>query len=155
MITELVACPICSRQMPESDINLHLDLNCPGEASSSTPKSVTRTKPEASQSSLRSSPEGGVIEIADTPPRPASGTRNQTTNPANVASIFGPRKRMKLDSEVEAGPIQTSNRPSVIKRPQPRVVKEEDAQEKKVRVNPLLANQPYVNCTFDVDEEVV
>ena len=156
--SELVACPICSRQIAESDINLHLDLQCPGNAPSSNPVKI---KSEPSQSSLRSSPRGKVIEISDTPPRPTAGSTESGSGGSgskgrsgNVASIFGPRKRIKLeDEEVAPGPnpvksasktLSDTPKTSGGKLQSSKSAVKEETSERKPKVNPLHANQPYV-----------
>lgn len=151
---ELVACPICSRQIPESDINLHLDLQCPGNPSTSTATSSTKVTLEPSHSSLKSSPGKDVIEISDTPPRPTNGETagsGSKIRSGNVASIFGPRKRVKLEEpEDEPSQTTTSKRPSTQARSQvqPKGVVKEEPAERKPKVNPLVANQPYVFHSF-------
>jgi putative ATPase len=158
-MTDHVACPICSRQIPEEDINLHLDLQCPGDATTSTPLTTRKASQTSLNLNAKPSPEREVIELADTPPRPtghgsgsvASGGRSKP--PANVASIFGSRKRVKVEDNAEAGPSGTPTRidqaggkerkRSIPQGPGigPGTSKQEPA-EKKPRVNPLVANQP-------------
>ena len=132
---EYVACPICTRQIPEADINLHLDLQCPGEATTSR---------KASQSSIKSSPKQEVIDILDTPPK--RGNDGAGASKGNVASIFASRKRVKLEDKAEVEDASQPT-PSVNERKRP----PERGQtgnglgqgiEKKPRINPLTANQP-------------
>ena len=133
---EYVACPICTRQIPEADINLHLDLQCPGEASTSR---------KASQgSNNKSSPKQEVIDILDTPPKRSSDGAG--TSKGNVASIFASRKRVKLEEPAETEDTSQPT-PSISERKRP-LMREQagtgmgQGMEKKPRVNPLTANQP-------------
>lgn len=156
--SELVACPICSRQIPESDINLHLDLQCPGNGSTSTSTCLPKVKTEPSQSSLKSSPARDVIEISDTPPRPTGGEAGagaggsgggSKTRPGNgsgsVASIFGPRKRVKMEAPEENNEpvkMETPSRSLGHNKSRPKSVGKEDTSERKPKLNPLVASQP-------------
>jgi putative ATPase len=132
---EYVACPICTRQIPEADINLHLDLQCPGEATTSR---------KASQGSIKTSPKQEVIDILDTPPK--RGNDGAGSGQGNVASIFASRKRVKLEDKAEVEDAQPT--PSINERKRP-PQREQNAgkgmtqgMEKKPRINPLTANQP-------------
>lgn len=142
---DLVACPICARQISEGDINLHLDLQCPGIGSTSE---IEPTMPaRTSQSKNRASPDADVIEIGDTPPRSSHGEASSSkTKTGNVASIFAPRKRVKLEAtESPAG--QAADRLERVKRSEPLSKVGTDASEKKPKTNPLVANQPWVTPT--------
>jgi hypothetical protein len=118
---------------------------------------------------LKSSPDREVIDILDTPPKPHASD-SAGSSKGNVASIFASRNRVKLEEPSEPETGNAVNRPSLNNRKRPssstgraekeieeavtdkkprisnsntRAGKEKDTMtEKKVRVNPLTANQP-------------
>ena len=133
--SEYVACPICTRQIPEQDINLHLDLQCPGEA-------TTSRKP--SQSNIKSSPPHEIIDILDTPPK-IKDSGGAGPSKGNVASIFS-KKQVRLEEKPEVQderPSQPVFTPNERKRSLGKdQASRTEVSEKKPRVNPLTANQP-------------
>lgn len=88
-----VQCPICDRSVPESEINLHLDLQCPGSGGPSSPlpevaKPVTQRKLGSSQGS-----DGPIV--IDTP---TAKPKLQPTTSGRLAPTFAGMKRAADDS---------------------------------------------------------
>jgi putative ATPase len=137
--------------VPEADINLHLDLQCPGEASTSSHSqgqaSQSRAKTERRSSQTSNDPEDdGIVVVERTPTARVSGQRaGGAGGSAPVAPIFGGMRR----NESEEKPSTPKDR-GTDKRGQKRgaeAVKQESGEEKRVKANPLLANQPCVLYT--------
>lgn len=153
-----VACPICARQVPEADINLHLDLQCPGEASTSShsqddiSQSGVKAERRSSQASNKSS-DDGIVAVEATPIARASGQRaGGAAGSAPVAPIFGGMRR-KESEEKPSTPKDRGTEKRGQKRSSEAAVKQEGGEEKRVKVNPLLANQPYVSIAM-LDKEL-
>jgi hypothetical protein len=101
-----------------------------------------------------------IIDILDTPPK-ATPARSSTGEGAtggpsqgNVASIFASRKRVKLEDQSESKvaadtPGSGSSTNQDRKRPFTSTKtpgsRKDEVIEKKPRINPLVANQPYVH----------
>lgn len=144
-----VQCPVCNEEVVDTEINLHLDLRCRGLAgpsssaarsSQATPSAdikPKRTTPSASQAPASASGHASreVFEVGDdTPPRPT-----QPKKP--VASIFGggvKRKKPLDDADEEVKPKD------LVKRAATQREAGGGEVEKKSRINPLIAAQPYV-----------
>ena len=144
-----VVCPICNKQVLERDINVHLDLQCSGTLSGRNPdsneqmNSTSVSRPSSSKNGSQSSSKASqedVVALESTP----SITRQRD----NTAPIFGNRSKRKQEEgdvfDAEHNPEKRKNAPvgsgpRGIKRESLGDVKQE---EKRVKVNPLLANQP-------------
>jgi hypothetical protein len=161
-----VQCPICDRSVPASEINLHLDLQCPGPGGPSQPTSTTSrsphpsstpTLPSRSQVPARGrapsrSPvkdEKEVVVIDETPLRPsARGGVSGGAERGAVAPIFSTRKRMKAEEQEQelertAGEGTSSRRS--LGGPASAAAVENGPTEKRQRVNPVVAAQPWVS----------
>jgi putative ATPase len=133
----LVQCPICDRFIAELDINLHLDLQCPGSSSIPgpfTPANTFRSEHDSSQPNLRSSPGfERHSQASNTTTQPAALTRKGSLTNVSVAPIFGAttgsNKRKANTAIIEDLPRSTLSTT-------------DNAPEKKARPNPLTANQP-------------
>ena len=136
-----MACPICARPVLNTDINLHLDLQCPGPGGPPTSSHPTTTP------SRRSPSDDPLLGRNDTPAdlgrgRPIPGSRG---NP--VASMFGASSsqstsKTKSPDSPHAGD-ETGVQARRVKRP-PIVNRTKGNEEKRPRLNPLIANQPLV-----------
>ncbi|WVW78785.1 hypothetical protein I302_100747 [Kwoniella bestiolae CBS 10118] len=131
-----VECPVCSLPVAETDINLHLDLQCRGSSSTAGPSTTPKLRSKGSQSS----PEREVISLLEDTPtskqtlsaRRASGKSASGPGPGSVASIFNSTSKRKSSSQDEPLDLSTSA-----------TAKSEDGKgDKKQRLNPLIANQP-------------
>ena len=137
----LVACPICGKQVVEQDINLHLDLQCSGSASASNTASSPVASTSQSHPSLteKVKEEDDYIVVEDSPVKEAK----RGAAPAGpVASIFGGSRRKESEEEGPEAPKRGTKRTAggnAVKKER----KEGGHEEKKTRLNPLLANQPY------------
>ena len=125
-----VSCPICGRSVLESDINVHLDLQCPGALASSSQVGPSQTKPQppSSKNSNGAASQNSVIVIEDTP---VKAKRKEV-------SIFGSvgRKRDRAAEDEDIKPdISALGKAESTEAPK-------QIQEKKPRLNPLVANQP-------------
>ncbi|WWC67629.1 uncharacterized protein I206_101539 [Kwoniella pini CBS 10737] len=141
MSTEKVECPICSTLVSESDINLHLDLQCRGKANIAGPSSTPKLKSQNSQekgNGTISSPHAEIINLVEDTPtaKPALNARRssgKSTGP--VASIFNTSTKSKRKN------LSQDEDPLEDKKPTG-VFGEEGRMEKKSKINPLVANQP-------------
>lgn len=126
-----VTCPICTKELLERDINVHLDFQCPG------------TTGETSKSSSQPL----AASHATTPPQNTPGRELKAT-----ASVVGKRK---ADEEVweESSRILGSNGDTAARevfkreRRDDKLAEQPKRGEKRVKMNPLTANQPYVFLT--------
>ena len=119
MQVDSVDCPICTRSVPETDINLHLDLQCPGRTHISSP---------AGGELARETPGKGN-ESAPTMSSPYTTTikpGSELQDPTTMANESGgpPTRGAKRPSPVDGRNGTTG------------------ALEKKPRLNSLTANQP-------------
>lgn len=109
---DTVTCPVCERQVPESEINLHLDLRCPGTpAGPSSP--LSQPTPGGTQRS--------VVDL----------TQKEQTTPS-ASRPPAPMFRSRPSTQAQANGKGA-------KRPAP---PDKGREEKKPRVNALKANQP-------------
>ena len=145
-----VECPICTLPVPESDINLHLDLQCPGVGSSSK---FQQTPARPSSRAINTSQDSAILSVDDVVVVPddtqtqKSGQRGVEKRDS-VAPIFGTREKRR-DSAVTENMIgrdmQGELESSMSKSSQKRASEEgQTGTEKKPRPNPLTANQPCV-----------
>lgn len=127
--------------MLETDINLHLDLQCTGQVGPSSSADVSNL---AGASTLNRVEDLSSLSD-DTPTRP-SGTRQPSSSKAGpVVSIFTPGKvegntsdGVSVESEASAAvPSRGFKRGSSSNGTN-------GTADKKPRVNPLIASQPYV-----------
>jgi putative ATPase len=151
-ITETtVKCPVCSEEVPEKEINLHLDLRCRGISgpSSSGPRSSQASSTSKRTPTTLDKNEREVVVVPDdSPVRPTKA----------VASIFGSvgtnkRKKPTEDGGEDVKPDVIAKKPAV-QRGNDKVPKKEAVGatqrddtgnvERKSRINPLIAAQPSV-----------
>lgn len=147
----IVKCPVCAEDVPESEINLHLDLRCRGISgpSSSGPRSSQASSSSKKTPTHLGKIEREVVEVDDdSPVKPTKA----------VASIFGnvgANKRKKPsgeegeDKKSEEGLKRAATQRGADKVPKKELsaatqLGEPVQAERKPRVNPLLAAQPYV-----------
>ncbi|KAL7424366.1 DNA-dependent ATPase mgs1 [Cryptotrichosporon argae] len=108
-----VQCPICARSVPEANINLHLDLQCPGTGGPSSSPNVHATPTPAIKAATRSK-----LDAVQTP------------------TIFGTQRRpsssaVKVEREDKEEGGEKRRRSA-----------SPEAGGKRARVDPLIANQP-------------
>ncbi|ORY25329.1 hypothetical protein BCR39DRAFT_471453, partial [Naematelia encephala] len=136
-----VDCPICGRTVPESEINLHLDLQCPGQEGPSQPLKTP--------ASSRSSPD--VVALPhDTPTgKPSTSRRVSGSGKGGVAAIFGgpvhaTSLKRKVKAEEDLGD-KGGKEEAIAGQKSETLSSQTKGQmngEKKPRINPLVANQP-------------
>ena len=111
-----VSCPICECAVAERDINLHLDLQCRGPSGPSRPARRAAVPGESSADAGPSS--SPLVE--------QTSSAERSAGPRSVAPVFAGIKRrtsgLKVEDERAGG--------------------KSDAESKRARVNPLMANQP-------------
>lgn len=164
-LTLQVQCPICDRSVPSSEINLHLDLQCPGPGSPSQPTSAKSRSPHPSSTptlpSRSQAPTQGrapsrspvkdeleVVVVDETPARPSARGRLSGADRGAVAPIFAGRKRVKEEEQnhdlgrtaEEAGRSRRS-----LGGLTSAAVVENGPTEKRQRINPVVAAQPWVS----------
>nr|XP_018265796.1 ATPase [Kwoniella dejecticola CBS 10117]OBR87954.1 ATPase [Kwoniella dejecticola CBS 10117] len=137
-----VECPICSTLVSESEINLHLDLQCRGASAEAGPSHTTEAGPQTSHIRSKrttSSPLRDVIDLAeqDTPTSKPSlkARRSSGKGVAPVASIFSSQVKVKRKSSSQDDTIVEEKKLASVSG-------DEERKEKKVKINPLTANQP-------------
>ena len=131
----IVDCPICGRTVTADNINLHLDLQCPGQVapSSSFPNSVS-IEDRSSDNIVIDQPND--LDLRASRPKLAAGRGS----PKNAYGIIAPAKSVPIspDPSLPQGMHSVSKG---VKRHHS--VPESDTDiEKKPRLNPLIANQP-------------
>ncbi|WWD07998.1 hypothetical protein V865_006108 [Kwoniella europaea PYCC6329] len=132
MAPDKVECPICALLVAESDINLHLDLQCRGASSAAGPSTTPKFRTKGSQSS----PDREVIDLLEsTPTSKPSNSRRSSNKSMPVASIFNSTAKRKSSSQDDPIPMDIDKKGTGVS-------SEEGKGEKKQRLNPLIANQP-------------
>ncbi|KAL1408436.1 DNA-dependent ATPase mgs1 [Vanrija albida] len=119
-----VECPICNRSVPEANINLHLDLQCPGAPGGSSPP-ASAAAGSSVQKRLSTSQDDSEVEALDQTPVPRKPARSRPLAAA------GP----------SAGPSSAPDREPSVKREANEYLSNSGA-EKRRRANALVANQP-------------
>ncbi|TXT13470.1 hypothetical protein VHUM_00837 [Vanrija humicola] len=71
-----VECPICNRSVPEANINLHLDLQCPGAPGLSSPPATAAAGP-STQKRLSTSQDESEVELVNETPAPRKLARSR------------------------------------------------------------------------------
>ena len=153
-----VACPICGDQVNESDINLHLDLQCSRGAGPSSRAGSARKQSLSRSVSLHSNvsmDSDGIVEIKGEEPRMpkenmSTFTGNNKPSDAGtgakaVASIFTPstaRSQPRYVNGVRENGTKDPDSTVTSGRPKRPLQENSVAGEKKPRLNPLTANQP-------------
>lgn len=134
-----VECPICGQDVPETGINLHLDLQCAGQGGPSS-SAVAAASPRQPTwfddwTSLHSS-----TPVRQTAVRQVSGSRG-----GPVASIFTPSSSRTKAKTESPDPVLVEedggNAGRGVKRTTQSNATNGNA-EKKPRINALTANQP-------------
>lgn len=120
-----VQCPICGIDIAESEINIHLDQVC-----CRAPESSTRSIPTAKRDEYQQG-RSSIDLTLDDGDIPASSSRSAT----GIAPVFN-LKRKQPDSGGDQHKTPVDIPPSATSLP-----------EKKARINPLIAAQPYVQHT--------
>ncbi|EIW68684.1 hypothetical protein TREMEDRAFT_71878 [Tremella mesenterica DSM 1558] len=116
MAGEKVICPICNRLVSGNDINLHLDLQCPGAPNAGPSRSPPHSSRQPSQQKIiSSSPDLEGKSSSGEPPR-------------HMAPVFGVKRKVMKVEDDDGGSV--------------RAQETNGREEKKPRVNPLSANQP-------------
>ncbi|WRT65067.1 uncharacterized protein IL334_002009 [Kwoniella shivajii] len=151
-----VECPICSILVPETDINLHLDLQCRGSpsfsSSGSRPIISSTVRPVSSsgtQSKLRTSHESpelkeviSLVENTPTGNNNKTGLKRRRSSGHNVAPIFGSSTTSTGTGTGKRKSSQENETDNQQEEKVEFVIGSGMNREKKQRLNPLTANQP-------------